>query len=380
MRQPKDRLRVSLQNAVDQWTISQRRQLPLYRVDVDDRERTTLYISPQTGEVLVLTTWASRALAWVSAIPHWLYFTSLRTNDSAWRQVVIWTSGVGCILALAGIILGFTQFRYKRPLRFPYNGAMRWHYMTGVMFGVLTLTWVFSGLLSMEPWNWASRRGGDILPNTLVGDGLNIDSFPMLDSSSSSHLASFDDLKEIELRSIQGNPYYIVRTSSGARTLVDAGTMSPRIGLFSLDSLMTHVRQTYPKMPILESSLMTDYDAYYYSTIDREAPLPILRVKFGDPDKTWTYIDPSMSQILRTVQWKGRIERWIYHGFHSLDFHFLYYRRPEWDVVMIILSLGGATTSLIGVVVGFRRVFRGARRLVSTRTDTGQFKRLKQEF
>ena len=98
------------------------------------------------------------------------------------------------------------------------------------------------------------------------------------------------------------------------------------------------------------------------ATIDREAPLPILRVKFGDPEKTWAYIDPSVSQIVRTVQWKGRIERWIYHGFHSLDFRFLYYRRPEWDVVMIVLSLGGATTSLIGMIVGFRRVFRGAKR------------------
>jgi len=52
-----------------------------------------------------------------------------------------------------------------------------------------------------------------------------------------------------------------------------------------------------------------------------------------------------------------------------MDFHFLYYRRPVWDVVMIVLSLGGATTSLIGMVVGFRRVFRGTKRLVSPKSS-----------
>jgi len=64
-----DQLHVSLQTAVDQWTLSQRRQLPLYRVLVDDPAGTVLYISPQSAEVVVLTTRASRALAWVSAIP-----------------------------------------------------------------------------------------------------------------------------------------------------------------------------------------------------------------------------------------------------------------------------------------------------------------------
>ena len=36
---------------------------------------------------------------------------------------------------------------------------MRWHYITGVVFGVFTLTWVFSGMLSMEPFGWATNPG-----------------------------------------------------------------------------------------------------------------------------------------------------------------------------------------------------------------------------
>ena len=63
-------------------------------------------MSPQSGDVLVLTTRGSRGLAWVAAIPHWLYFTHLRVNDRVWNRVIIWTSGVGCFLAVLGIVRG----------------------------------------------------------------------------------------------------------------------------------------------------------------------------------------------------------------------------------------------------------------------------------
>src|SRR5262249_46380926 len=141
-------LHYSLLTEADQWTIGQRRQMPLHKFAVNDADRTELYISSQSGEVLVLTTRASRALAWVAAIPHWLYFTPLRVNDRLWTRVVIWTSGIGSVLALIGIVLGVVQFRATRPLKMsrinsyiPYSGWMRWHYITGVVFGIFMLTW-----------------------------------------------------------------------------------------------------------------------------------------------------------------------------------------------------------------------------------------------
>ena len=36
-----------------------------------------------------------------------------------------------------------------------------------------------------------------------------------------------------------------------------------------------------------------------------------------------------------------RLRRWLYQGLHSLDFPFLYYKRPLWDIVVIVLSIGG---------------------------------------
>ena len=175
----------------DQWTVSERGQLPLHKLSIDDERGTQLYVSPESGEVTLLTTRASRALAWVSAIPHWLYFTPLRVRQTLWTNTILWTAGLGCVLAILGITLGILQFSFSRPFRWsrirsyiPYTGWMRWHHITGLAFGVLALTWVFSGLLSIEPFGWAS---GPVLSTgelrrALIGGPLEASAFPPIDS------------------------------------------------------------------------------------------------------------------------------------------------------------------------------------------------------
>src|SRR4030095_5876345 len=114
--------------------------------------------------------------------------------------------------------------------------------------------------------------------------------------------------------------------------------------------------------PIVEQQLLTEYDAYYYSR-QHLTPLPVLRVKFADPGETWCDIDPSNSTLLSQVTRLSRVERWLYNGLHSLDFPFWYDLRPAWDIVMLVLLLGGLISSSVGLVLGFSRVARGARRL-----------------
>jgi len=70
---------VATMHEVDQWTLQT--PLPLDKFSVDDGEGTELYVQPATGEVAMMTTRSSRGWAWVSTIPHWMYFTALRTNQ-----------------------------------------------------------------------------------------------------------------------------------------------------------------------------------------------------------------------------------------------------------------------------------------------------------
>ena len=367
----------------DQWTISQRQQLPFHKLSIDDERGTQLYVSPESGEVTLLTTRGSRALAWVSAIPHWLYFTPLRVRQNLWTQTIIWTSVVGCILAILGITLGVVQLKASRPFRLsrirsyiPYSGWMRWHYITGVVFGVLTLTWVFSGLLSMEPLGWASGPGlptGE-LRRALAGGPLTASAFPAIDAEAWDGVLPGRSIKEITYERILGEPYFVVRTtparatetkppgaaetntSDQERALVAVETLQVRREAFAVETLMDRVRETYPDVPIVSAGLLEEYDSYHYSR-DQQAPLPILRVEFDDTNKTWLYIDPATGRLSRSLHRLDRVERWIYHGFHSLDFGFWYYNRPVWDIGVILLSLGGLASSTIGLYLGARRLW-----------------------
>jgi hypothetical protein len=337
----------------DQWTLEDRGALPLHKISADDDFHTNLYVSEETGEVALMTTGAGRALAWVAAIPHWMYFAPLRVKDNLWRQVVLWASGAGGILALLGIILAFTQF----PVR--YSGLMRWHYFTGAFFGFFTLTWVFSGWLSMEPYFWASRGGtGNRIPQALSGGPLDLASFPVVDAGTWYRVLGGHAPKEIRFERIQNEPYFVARVSNGDPLLLSANPFEIRRESFSTESLLARIQKANPGVPMIESRLLSDYDSYYHPG-ERRPPLPVLRVKFGDPDATWFYVDPRMGEAVARFTRRQRLQRWIYHGFHSLDFNFWYYNGPVWRAAMVALNAGGALLSAIGVLIAIRRVKRG---------------------
>src|SRR2546428_87992 len=104
---------------------------------------------------------------------------------------------------------------------------------------------------------------------------------------------------------------------------------------------MPRFQQANRDVRMLESQLLSDYDSYYRPN-EQRPPLPVLRVKFSDPDATWVYVDPRMNQVVRRFTRRQRLERWIYHGLHSLDFNFWYYNGAVWRATMVVLNAGGA--------------------------------------
>jgi hypothetical protein len=127
------------------------------------------------------------------------------------------------------------------------------------------------------------------------------------------------------------------------------------------DTLVKRLGAARIGAPIVEQTALTEYDSYYYSR-DGQAPLPVVRLKLGDAASTWVYLDPEVAQVVGQANRLNRVERWLYNGLHNLDFNFLYYNRPAWDGVVIVLSMGGVLLSSIGLLVGFKRLGRGIRR------------------
>ena len=352
----------------DQWTITEARSLPLERFDVDDGEGTRAYFSLGSGEVELVTDGGSRTLAWLGAIPHWFYFTPLRLNQPLWYWTVVWVSVAGCALAVLGLALAVTQFRRSKPFRLSasirYRGLMRWHYYTGALFGVFALTWVFSGLLSVEPFDWTTASGMRLPRNDLEGGALELERYEPGDPAFAAALGGEPPL-EVSLMRIQTEPYYLVRsavTTGGAdepvrRRIIDADTLARRSEPFPAESILAELEATVTEASIREHAVLDRYDAYYYAQ-GGAAPLPVLRVKFDDPADTWYYFDLMTSGAVAANHRLGRLERWLFNGLHSLDFGFWYDRRPLWDIGVILLSLGALATSGIGMYLGLKRLTR----------------------
>lgn len=374
---------------VDQWTLVHSRQLPLYKFAAEDGKATEVYVQPSTQEVVMMTTRKSRALAWAGVIPHWLYFTALRDNQPLWYKIVVWTSAAACLLAALGLLLAVILFRKTTPFRLsaaiPYRGWMRWHYITGAVFGFFTLTWAFSGLLSMEPFGWTNADGLQVRRDVFTGGPVDLAAYASIPAPALRQAAQGRAVKEIAFRRIDGRhyfemhlgapgsleekprerlhqPYYVYGRADSNRLLVDAETLAVRQEPISVERLLALLAEALPGQRIVEHELLTEYDNYYYSRASL-TPLPVLRVKFADPAQSWVYIDPEMGQVLSSVSRMARLERWLYSGLHNLDFFSWHTKRPLWDIVMIVLCLGGLASSSIGVVLGFKRVVRNAARL-----------------
>ncbi len=75
--------------------------------------------------------------------------------------MVVWTSVVGTFLTITGLYLGIKELRRRAngKLSSPHRGLMYWHHVPGLVFGVLVLSWVLSGLFSMNPWGLMEGEG-----------------------------------------------------------------------------------------------------------------------------------------------------------------------------------------------------------------------------
>ncbi len=356
----------------DQWTLQLRPHFPLHHVRLGDAAGSELYVSHTTGEVVMQTTRSERVWAYVGPVAHWLYVPVLRRNGPLWSQVVIWSSIAGCVLCLSGIIAGLVRFapfrrfviRRERTMS-PYVGWLRWHHYAGLLFGVITLTWTFSGLLSMDPFPQLSSEGiTDVQRRAVSGAVTPIETVTLAQGRAALDVARRALVpREMRLTTFRGGLYWIASESPMRQVLISATT--PEAGArraFDRAEIEAVAHAAAPGHVAVELTWLEDYDAYYYDR-RRSRPLPVLRARYADAAGTWMYLDPSRGAIALVVRRPDRVNRWLYNGLHSLDFPWLYQRRPLWDVVLVTLSLGGIAGVVTSVVPALRRMRRHVRRL-----------------
>ena len=345
----------------DQWSFGIRGRMPVHRIAVDDPAGTRLYVTENGGEVVLKTTASGRFWGWTGAVLHWLYFAPLRRNAPLWNEMIVWLSIAGTVMCIVGVAWGLWRLAPLRGYRLrdhrqwsPYAGWMRWHHYAGLIFGIVTTTWIFSGLLSMDPWDWHPSTAPTRDQRTRVAGG----AMALTDLSVEKLRKAVDAFapehpKEIEISRFRGHYYAIA--AAGIVSLDE-----PKFGAHDqlpADLIVGAANLAMDPVPIEGMTWLDQYDAYYYDR-DGALSLPVLRVRYHDPQQTWLYFDPKRGTIARKEERLTRLNRWLYHGFHSLDFPFLYYKRPLWDIVVIVLSAGGIVLSATTLSASWRRVRR----------------------
>lgn len=172
-------------------------------------------------------------------------------------------------------------------------------------------------------------------------------------------------VKEIHFTQVDGKPYYLAYQDDNHTRMMSAnGDPAKPFEKFNYQPFLSMVQRLNPGIVVLESTLLNEYDNYYYSRHD-EKHLPVLRVKMQTPQQTWYYVDLKTGQVALKHEKLSRLERWLYHGLHSFDFKWLFYKRPLWDILVGMLMIGGMSVSCTGLVL----TWKWARRRLKYRSE-----------
>ncbi len=369
--QPAASARVESIEEVDQWTI-QNRVRPLYKYSWANGEQ--VYIAGNSGEVVQYTTRASRIAAHVSAIPHWVYYTPLRKNQPVWINFMIWTALIGTISSIIGIVIGVWMYspskKYSlagKPTGIPYRGQKRWHTIFGLVFGVATATWAFSGMLSLGPFaivEWLQsgdggpRRGAGQNIAGALGGRIQMSDFDSVHPRDLLRKLPDLPIKELEFTSFDGQPIVAANLgTAGTRMIGLDGTL---IEEFDRKKIIDIVKRTAPDPNAVETRIVEQYDLYYLDRT-RARPLPVILALMNDEAKTRYYIDPKTARVAGAYSHRNWINRWLYNGLHSLNFPWLYNYRPLWDIVVIAFMAGGTALCVTSLVLAWRVIGRRLR-------------------
>ena len=343
----------------DQWTVSGEfdADRPLFKVAKGDPAGTEIYVSSSTGKIVQKTTRYERGWNRVGAVVHWLYFTELRRAPEIWTQVVIWTAVLGIFLTVTGIWYGVTQIRPRGATRWtPYRGLRFWHHLAGLIFGIFTLAWVASGLLSMNPWGLLVGSGAGAEASRLRNFDLTSDD-ALAVARRLAEKGIDGQVKRIASAPLDGHLYLMEWTDHGLARL-DGETLAP--APLSAAALPALAALLDPVKAVASEGMISAPDAYYFG-LKKKVPLPAYRVILDDADRTRYYLDPRTGQLLQKTDRNDRLYRWLFEAVHRWDFAAALRQRGVWDAVMLFLMAGVSAVCLTGVYMGYRYLFRRRR-------------------
>lgn len=355
----------------DRWThsLGLNPHRPLHRVQLEGDSPGLLYVSSATGQVVMDAPRYQQRWNYVGAWLHWLYLFRDRPIDPFWSWLVIVLSAAGTVTAVTGVTVGVWRWRfrgrYKSGAQTPYQeGWMRWHHLTGLLFSAFVCTWIFSGLMSMNPLGIFSPAHGRPDVAAYRGEPVAVADMLMQPARIVQALEQTEFMPvELSWRRLGGQEFVLAYDARAQTRIVRAGpngTLSVAAA-WRPSEVMPAAQRLFAQPPAA-NQVLARYDAYYYQRHPeamngaRILGLPALRLAYEDAGDTRVYIDLSTGEMAMSLDRSQRAGRWLFYFLHSWDTPTLLRTGPARDLIIIVLSVGGLAVSLTGVVIGWRRL------------------------
>ena len=117
------------------------------------------------------------------------------------------------VIAVLGLTIGIWRALGAARGWSQYRGTMRWHHGAGLIFGLLTLTWLFSGMLSLEPGHYSSGSEPTAMQREAFSGAADYSSFS---APPAEVLEANPSAKELQPYQVAGRPYYLVTETDQA--------------------------------------------------------------------------------------------------------------------------------------------------------------------
>ncbi|WP_341775402.1 PepSY-associated TM helix domain-containing protein [Stenotrophomonas maltophilia] len=360
----------------DRWTHSRALDAhrPLYRVEVGGAQPGDVYVSSHTGEVVQDAPHVQQRWNYAGAWLHWLYFLRMQSVDPVWTWVVIVLSALCTVAAISGIVVGVWRWRfrghYRTGAKTPYvEPWMRWHHLIGLVAAAFIFTWIFSGLMSMNPLGVFSStreaidsgryRGGTVAVDGALGEPAAL-------------LAAVDDARfkpvEFQWRRIDGELFAVLLDGQGETRIVSGSDGHLQVARLLPAAWLQQKVRALSDAPVQGYWVQHAADAYFYPRAPEAMNgaavrrFPVAVADFDDAEVTRVYLDLATGDPLLTMGRRERVGRWLFHFLHSWDLPAMLRQVTARLAVLLLLSLAGAALCATATVIGYRRLRMKLRR------------------
>ena len=360
----------------DRWTHSRALDAhrPLYRVEVGGAQPGDLYVSSRTGEVVLDAPHVQQRWNYVGAWLHWLYFLRMQSVDPVWTWVVIVLSALCTLAAISGIVVGVWRWRfrghYRSGAKTPYvEPWMRWHHLIGLMASAFVYTWIFSGLMSMNPLGvFNSTReaidSGRYRGGTVAVDGTLGEPARLLATAAD---AQFSPV-EIQWRRMSGELFAVLLDGQGETRIVSGSNGHLHVARLLPAAWLQQKARALSAAPMQGFVVQHAPDAYFYPRAPEAMNgaavrrFPVAVVDFGDAEATRVYLDLATGDPLLTMGQRERVGRWLFYFLHSWDLPAMLRQDTTRLGVLLLLSVAGTALCATAMVIGYRRLRMKLRR------------------